>query len=493
MVSPSEGPRWDRQGRLIQRTEQQDAKPVDDARQVDETTSSGDTEATSGESSDTTADQTQENTYDPQEAARARERFVHESGESYRAYQLQKQLELVDYSTDTESDVPNVSPVGGLGSALRTFSEPPPGVPTVGDLHSAIQGFSKDPNIPFSYAQDGCYARADVMSRALEARGIPAQKVWAFPEGGMLRVPEAQWQYHVATEARAWNPQTGRVGSYVIDPSISGRPMTTQGWVGKMNPEGLPVRTTVTPNSAYIPDPSNPGKGFYDVDGARQWGMEPETTFRNYSGARAAQGLPANAGPPDGIPTNAEVAASRTGAVAKISSAASRGLGGLAVVGGGLQVANGVNEWNNGNRVDGAVDVVSGGLNAAGGAAMATGVGTVAAPFLFGASSVIDGGNDLVHGISEGDARKTGVGAAKTIGGGAMIAGGALVATGVGAPVGAALIAGGAIVSAGAAIYDSYHEEIDSAVSTAVDAVGTAVDNVGDALKSGWDTVTSWF
>lgn len=370
------------------------------------------------------------------------------------------------------------------GQALGPFP-PPPGVSTLGDVHAAIQRFSLDPRIPFSYVRDGCYARAHAMASALEQSGIPASKIFAYaPEGGALRVPGAEWGYHVAPQVQAWNPKTGALEPFVVDPSISKNPMTPSEWVGKMNPDGLPVRTQVTLGEMYIPD----GRGGYltaEDPLVVRHRLGPQRTMEAYSNERLFHGRPPNAGPPDGIPTDAEVAASRAvapGKLARLAGAASRGLGVLAAVGGGFQVAGGIQEWRQGNKGDGAVDMTSGSLNVLGGAAMATGVGTVAAPFLFGASSMIDGGRDLVHGVQNGDGEKIAVGAAKTAGGGMMIAGGVMMATGVLAPVGAALIAGGAIVAGGAALYDAFHDKIDNAGSAVV-----------DRAKGAWKAVTSWF
>lgn len=134
-------------------------------------------------------------------------------------------------------------------------------------------------------------------------------------------------------------------------------------------------------------------------------------------------------------------------------TAVSIGLGVAAAVGGGLQFAEGVREWQQGRAADGAVDMVSGGLNVAGGAALATGVNAGAAPFLLGTSSLITGGRDLAQGINSGNEQETLVGAAKMAGGGMMIAGGAMMAGG-GLIPGAELTVAGAVVAGGAALYD---------------------------------------
>jgi hypothetical protein len=186
---------------------------------------------------------------------------------------------------------------------------------------------------------------------------------------------------------------------------------------------------------------------------------------------------------------------SSLGKLRGIAPIAEKGLGVLGVVGGTMQAANGINELTQGKTLDGSLDTASGVLNAAGGAAMATGVGAVAAPFLFGGGSVVDGVHDIIN--SNGDGEKLGVGIAKTAGGGMMIAGGVLCATGIGAPVGAALIVGGGIMAGGAALYDTFHNQINEAVSTVANNVGSTVstvaNNVGNAVGSVANAVGNFF
>src|SRR5262249_25261600 len=160
----------------------------------------------------------------------------------------------------------------------------------------------------------------------------------------------------------------------------------------------------VTSNEAYLPDPFNPGKYVtLDHPSVEAFEMKPPQVFERYGDAMRSQGKLPNSGPPDGIPTELDIAASRTGTMARVGGAVTRGLGVVAAIGGGIQFAGGVQEWRNGDKGDGAVDMTCGALNTAGGLAMATGVGAVAAPFLFGASSEIDGFRDIVHGVKNGD------------------------------------------------------------------------------------------
>ena len=88
-------------------------------------------------------------------------------------------------------------------------------------------------HIPFSYPQDGCYARAHEMSRLLAKQGIITTKV--FIEGD-LRVDTknspsgyVEWWYHVAPIVKVQDGSKEEL--YVFDPSIFDRPVPLREWV----------------------------------------------------------------------------------------------------------------------------------------------------------------------------------------------------------------------------------------------------------------------
>jgi len=125
-------------------------------------------------------------------------------------------------------------------------------------------------DIPFGYKYDGCYARAHVMARRFEAMGIPVEKVWI---KGSLFVPgtDVQWNYHVAPVINV-KTKNGDIKKYVIDPSLTAKAVTVDGWVESMGkkvkggvvetPYPFPVnvanfqRTAVAFSSSdvYVPD-----------------------------------------------------------------------------------------------------------------------------------------------------------------------------------------------------------------------------------------------
>jgi hypothetical protein len=89
-------------------------------------------------------------------------------------------------------------------------------------------------DIAFGYLRDGCSARAHLMIQDMEAHGIRAGKVWAFPPGqGQALAPSSQnhWRYHVAPVVHV---QTAHgVVPMVIDPSLFSHPVTVEEWKQK--------------------------------------------------------------------------------------------------------------------------------------------------------------------------------------------------------------------------------------------------------------------
>ena len=177
---------------------------------------------------------------------------------------------------------------------------------------------------------------------------------------------------------------------------------------------------------------------------------------------------------PDRFSTPPEPARGRS---AQLKNLASRGLGGLGVAGGGLQVSQDVQELKDGKIIEGSGNLVSGTASTTAGslllfgrAALGTSMGGVAAG--------VDGGKDIVTGIRDGSLEKTVVGTVKAGAGTAMMTG---VAT-----ANPPLIAGGAITYGGAVAYESR----DALVEGAAYVGGKTWDGVSYVGGKAWDSVT---
>jgi hypothetical protein len=101
------------------------------------------------------------------------------------------------------------------------------------DLDKVFKQLAKDQMIPFDYPLDGCYARAEEMSRLLEKDGITAVKIFV---QGNLEVKtsnsptgKVDWWYHVAPVVLV--KKSGNYIPMVIDPSVFDHPVSADEWV----------------------------------------------------------------------------------------------------------------------------------------------------------------------------------------------------------------------------------------------------------------------
>lgn len=97
--------------------------------------------------------------------------------------------------------------------------------------------FVGNPNIPFKYPIDGCYARATAMARMAEADKITMGKVYA---EGFLQAktdsaayPIARWGWHVAPVAYV-KKADGKIDLMVFDPSLFDKPVGIDEWKSRM-------------------------------------------------------------------------------------------------------------------------------------------------------------------------------------------------------------------------------------------------------------------
>ncbi len=100
------------------------------------------------------------------------------------------------------------------------------------DLFKKIK---KMESIEWNYTRDGCFARAHLMARELEAQGVKVGKIWA--RGDLSAVLDGQkesWFYHVAPVIYV-KDKKGETKEYVIDPALAKKPLTKKEWLAKMN------------------------------------------------------------------------------------------------------------------------------------------------------------------------------------------------------------------------------------------------------------------
>lgn len=96
------------------------------------------------------------------------------------------------------------------------------------------------PGIPFTYPDDGCWARAHEMCRLMINAGAQPEKIWIY---GALRVAtgnhpacEVGWRWHVAPVLRVDDGAGPQV--YVVDPALFPGPVSQATWTGVQGDPG---------------------------------------------------------------------------------------------------------------------------------------------------------------------------------------------------------------------------------------------------------------
>jgi len=125
-------------------------------------------------------------------------------------------------------------------------------------LHDQMAAQSE---IPFNYAPDCCYARAQRMSRLMAAQGISNNRAWFYaPRRSALAPVDADgdpvtlagqpilWSYHVAPTVLV-RGRDGVCRDMVIDPSLRDHPMTVEQWEAIMGGQG--TRASSGPDVFY--------------------------------------------------------------------------------------------------------------------------------------------------------------------------------------------------------------------------------------------------
>lgn len=118
---------------------------------------------------------------------------------------------------------------------------------TVEQARAAFAWMKEQDDIAFRYVQDGCYARAHLMIKRLQAMGLAPGKVWALAgEGGMyVETPYGEheiagrkvqkWGWHCAPSLKV-RTADGNLITCVIDPSLFDGPVSLETWKKALRP-----------------------------------------------------------------------------------------------------------------------------------------------------------------------------------------------------------------------------------------------------------------
>jgi hypothetical protein len=171
----------------------------------------------------------------------------------------------------------SVSAAGGGKPAVPKQIVPCPAKDsmTQAEAQSLMDEFKKNPDIPFDYPVDCCYARAAVMTDEMEKKGFASDKLWSQgnfaprkADGKPVVFPGADgqdaavtWNYHVAPLVKVDQPGGG-VEQRVLDPSLSDRPLSVDEWKALCGPASGTVDKVTPPNGDLPFDPLTDGKDY---------------------------------------------------------------------------------------------------------------------------------------------------------------------------------------------------------------------------------------
>jgi len=108
---------------------------------------------------------------------------------------------------------------------------------TKAQADALFKDLAAQPQIPFNWPRDGCFARAHEMRRLMADKGIDSAKYWNYASPGQaLVVPgtgigTVVWGWHVAPSVMVQGPSGPQ--PMVIDPSLFPNPVTPQDWAAK--------------------------------------------------------------------------------------------------------------------------------------------------------------------------------------------------------------------------------------------------------------------
>jgi hypothetical protein len=178
----------------------------------------------------------------------------------------QKGWEVEVHARITMTHVPS-RPKAGLLPISQTVTQQQAG--------EVFRWMASQRDIAFRYPSDGCYARAHLMIRRMQQRGLKPWKVWSFANGGeslYVRTGNhpsghVEWRYHVAPIVRV-RLANNKQRWYVIDPAMFKGPVTITAWKnaqkkpgGRYNPYVTITRLGVAPTDAT--KKKLPGTGYW--------------------------------------------------------------------------------------------------------------------------------------------------------------------------------------------------------------------------------------
>jgi hypothetical protein len=139
----------------------------------------------------------------------------------------------------------------------------------------ANQAFAIVENIdylPFTYIEDGCYARSLYMSLELAAQEIPSSAHYVF--GALQPTPAVVWSYHVAPMLQVKNSTQE---PWVLDPAFEVEPLTRTEWLNKNFAAKSKSSITLQDIASYTKTRVRAGSAYFEEYGRTDPYDTPET------------------------------------------------------------------------------------------------------------------------------------------------------------------------------------------------------------------------
>jgi hypothetical protein len=180
-----------------------------------------------------------------------------------------KNFDQTDYEAKLVSDlgpevhINNQQDISGLNGAI----------PTETQLQTEFNKLAADPEIPFGYITDGCYARAHLMADTMHQDNVNVAKMFVMvddPNDSASRLTahnkymDASWWYHVADLTVAENDQTHAKEAFIMDPSMADHPLPAEEWIHKMWDGKHGVHIDITRDPQYGPMESDGVNATFD-------------------------------------------------------------------------------------------------------------------------------------------------------------------------------------------------------------------------------------
>ncbi|WP_141736220.1 protein-glutamine glutaminase family protein [Oligoflexus tunisiensis] len=137
--------------------------------------------------------------------------------------------------------------------------------------------------LPFTFIEDGCYARSLYMSLELASQRIPSSALYVY--GVLQPTPSVSWSYHVAPMIQVTNSAQE---AWVLDPAFEREPLTRSQWLNKNFAASSKSEIKLENIALYTKTRIRAGSAYFEESGRTDPYDTPET--RAFDAASDSEG-----------------------------------------------------------------------------------------------------------------------------------------------------------------------------------------------------------